>query len=98
VTDLADEYVALFNHGLSLDAPGCETCGGSIRAVGERCDGVPVAVIDIAHSNADCPTLAVARGIRRIGDVERLFVRHRYDDTARPLDEAAVAFFARTTA
>jgi hypothetical protein len=98
VTDIIDACLAAFNDGLPLDAPGCESCGGSIRAIHERLDGVPIAVIDIVHSDADCPTLAdsLARfgGFAPIRGTERLFVRHRFDTTARPLDEAAISFFA----
>ena len=61
MTDFVDKYVTRFNDGLPLDAPGCETCGGSIRAVRERIDGVLIAVIDVVHSDAGCPTLARAR-------------------------------------
>ena len=98
MTYTVDEVVAVFNDGLPLDAPGCETCGGSIRAVRERIDGVPVAVIDIVHSAADCPTLADSLtrfgGMAPIGGIKTLLVRHRFDGTARPLDEAAVSYFA----
>jgi hypothetical protein len=96
--DTVDECVAVFNDGLALDAPGCEACGGNIRAVRDRLDGVPVAVIDIVHSAAECPTLAdsLARfgGIAPLGGIKTLLVRHRFDGTARPLDEAAVSYFA----
>jgi hypothetical protein len=98
MTDLADEYVMLFNHGLSPDAPGCETCGGSIRAVSERLDGPSVALIDIAHSDAGCLTLAHARGIRRLGNVDRLFVRHRFDPDSQPMSDRVREFFSRGVA
>jgi hypothetical protein len=95
MTDNVDESVAIFNDGLPLDAPGCETCGGSIRAVRERFDGVPVAVIDIAHSDAECRTLADARGMRPLGGLPQLSVRHRLDVSSQPMSEAVRGFSSR---
>jgi hypothetical protein len=98
VTDTADKYVAIFNDGLPLDAPGCETCGGSIRAVRERIDGVLVAVIDIAHSDAGCPTLAQHSGMRPLAGLKRLLVRHRFDAGGQPMSAAIRKFFAQAPA
>ncbi|MGE5693988.1 MAG: hypothetical protein ACM4D3_01785 [Candidatus Sericytochromatia bacterium] len=98
MTHTVDECVAVFNDGLPLDAPGCEDCGGSIRAVREQLDGVPVAVIDVRHSDAGCLTLAdsLARfgGMTPLGGIKTLLVRHRFDGAAPPLNEAAISFFA----
>ncbi len=96
--EISDRFVTAFNEGLPPDAPGCESCGGSIHAIQDRLDGVPIAVLDITHSDEDCRTLgdALTRfgGFTLVPDTDRLFVRHRFDGAARPLDEAAVAFFA----
>ncbi len=92
MADSIDRLVAKFNDYVwPSHAPGCETCGGSIRAVRECLDGPPVAVIDIAHSDAGCPTLARASGIRRFPEIDRVFVRHR-------LGGAAQGRFAETAA
>jgi hypothetical protein len=83
-----NDAVADFNAALPDVPLGCETCGGSIKAV---CDyvlranrKVPVMVLDIVHSDASCHVLTKfkVRGSFPLGGNDtQWFCQHRLDDS-----------------
>jgi hypothetical protein len=88
--DEVDAAVDDFNAELPESAPGCEHCPATLRALRDQVTDyeastpdtpqvLPVVLIDIRHSDPNCPTFVGKSGIRRLGDSgSQVVVRHRF--------------------